>query len=35
LYYMYIITCYYNKSLVSKKLLKIIVLELYYKCIVQ
>ena len=35
LYYKFIVKCYYNKSLVSKKWLKIIVLELYNKCIVQ
>ena len=29
----FIVKCYYNKSLVSKKWLKIIVLELYNKCI--
>jgi hypothetical protein len=35
LYYKFIVKCYYNKFLVSKKWLKIIVLELHNKCIVQ
>jgi hypothetical protein len=34
MYYKFIVKCYYNKSFVSKKWLKIIALELYNKCIV-